>query len=307
MTKKIADESLFLTVIKIYTNSSLRKAGNRHIRTILYNFFYLQYKAALFPGRIPVSDVDHPLDAEIPFIPSWVKIYLDFIPFWIRIIGFLLRTYKKDAIKPAADFIDAMSRTYQVAAEVYQKNLSTTERPRYLAKPRFVIIHATDPHLMCIPSLHVMVVVRAYTKFQDIINKRGDAERFSAQTEEIKQGAIKITEAILYIKQHSINCVGASLYAMSKFDPPLLPFAEAEDFTSKLFLNEKNPDFETSEKVRKHIIDLYSKFLAEGENASSWDKPIMDFLDERIIKKDKKVKEGKKNVLKLEGNKPNFV
>ena len=277
MAKKIADESLFLTIIKIAVNSSLRKAGIDHIKTIFYDFFFLQYKAVLFPKRIPISSVDHPLDRKIPFLPRWVNIYLNFIPFWIRIIGFFLKTYKKNAIKPATEFIEAMSRIYKMATEIYSVNLSTTNRPRYLIHPRFILIHATDPHLMCIPSLHVMVVIRAYTKFRDIIRSFEGKETFSLQIDEIKKGALDIIESILYIKQHSINCVAASMYAMGKFDPPLFPFEEAKDFVSKLF---SKPEFsiEDSILIKNYIMELYTKFLKEGEKTDIWEKPILDFL-----------------------------
>ncbi|MFP3091523.1 hypothetical protein LQZ21_14495 [Treponema sp. TIM-1] len=248
------------------------------IKSIFYNFFFRQFRAALFPGRIPVSSVDHPLDEKIPFAPSWVGIYLDFIAFWVRILGFFRTHYRRRGIKPALGFIKTIGRLYAFAAETYTKNLSTTKRPRYLAHPRFLLIHAVDPHLMCIPSLHVMVVISAYTQFRSILRARGDGERFAPQIEEIRRGALNITEAILYVKQHSVNCIAAAMYAMTCFDPVLFPQTEGADLVSRLFRGTKNPGPEDAGIIRGHILDLYRYFLEAGNSADTWEKPLVDFL-----------------------------
>jgi hypothetical protein len=221
--------------------------------------------------------VDHPLDKKIPFSPKWVGIYLDFVAFWVRIIGFLLDHYRRGGIGPAADFIDSMGRLYGFAAEVYSKNLSTTERPRYFANLRFLLIHAADPHLMCIPSLHVMVVIRSYTKFRDIIRSFGDEQRLAPQIEEIFRGALAITEAILYVKQHSVNCIPAAMYAMTRFDGNLFPPQEAEAFVSRLFVQGESPAPGDGETIRSYILDLYGRFLKEGES-KAWEEPLVQFL-----------------------------
>ncbi|MHB9290971.1 hypothetical protein Holit_00041 [Hollandina sp. SP2] len=278
MTKSLAEESLGLTLLKIAANPLLRRGGIRCITSIFYHFFFLQYKAALFPRLVPVTSVDHPLDGKIPFSPRWVTPYLDFIAFWIRFIGFLLRHYRRKGIGPVLDFINAMGRLYAYAAEVYTKNLSTTNRPRYLTHPRFMLIHAADPHLMCIPSLHVMVVVRTYTAFQAILRSFGDTERFAPQLEEVKQGAVTITQALLYVKQHSINCVAAALYTMTCFDPILFPPEEAQDFIARLFIHTHRPAPQDSALIRNYIRERYAGFLAEGAGASSWEEPLLHFL-----------------------------
>ncbi|MDR3115978.1 MAG: hypothetical protein LBU25_10730 [Treponema sp.] len=276
--KSVAEESLGLTLLKIAARPVLRSAGIRCVKSIGYYFFFLQYKAALFPGLIPVTPVDHPLDAKIPFIPRWVSRYLDFIPFWIRLIGFLLRTYHRRGIGPACAVIDSMARLYAYAAQVYTQNLSTTNRPRYLTHPRFMLIHAADPHLMCIPSLHVMVVIRTYTVFRAIIRSLGDTQGFAPQLEEIKQGAVTITEALLYVKQHSVNCVAAALYTMTCFDRTLFPQEEAKDFVSHLFRHAQRPAPQDSALIRNYIMERYRGFLSEAEGASSWEEPLLKFL-----------------------------
>ena len=138
-------------------------------------------------------------------------------------------------------------------------------------------IHGLDPHLMCIPSLHVMVVIRTYTAFREILGAL-EKEASAPRTEELYRGAIAITEAVLFIKQHSVNCIPAAMYSMTRFDPGLFPPDEAERFTAELFLTEAAPGKEDAEAIRQHILVLYRRFLAEGEKAANWTTPLIDFL-----------------------------
>jgi hypothetical protein len=105
---RVCDESPVYVCVKALGSSSLRPASIRCFLSIFYNFFFRQYRAALLPGRIPVSSVDHPLDLKIPFTPSWVTIYLDFVAFWLRMLSFLLRRYKRRAFGAVREFIVSM-------------------------------------------------------------------------------------------------------------------------------------------------------------------------------------------------------
>jgi hypothetical protein len=122
-----------------------------------------------------------------------------------------------------------------------------------------------------------MVVIRAYTQLREILKNLGEENRFAPQIEEARKRALAITEAVLYIKQHSINCISAAMYAMSRFDD-LFPPEEAERFANDLFVDAVIISKEDGEAIRKHIINLYRQFLDEGQNSSSWEKPLLDFL-----------------------------
>jgi hypothetical protein len=121
-----------------------------------------------------------------------------------------------------------------------------------------------------------MVVIRTYTLFRDILGRMGAAG--AGQIEEIRRGALDITEAVLYVKQHSVNCIAAAMYAMTSFDSRLFPPEEAEAFASQLFQTAACPGREDGERIREHIITLYRHFLAESENARSWKAPLENFL-----------------------------
>ncbi|MDR2478252.1 MAG: hypothetical protein LBD48_02950 [Treponema sp.] len=300
VSKSVYDESIGYTFVRTLSSPLLRPAVIRCVASIVWHFFFRQYRAALLPGRVPVTRVDHPLDVKIPFRPSWAAVYLDFAAFWVRMLAFLLRTYDRRASGAARKFIVSMGELYVFAAEIYRNNFSTTNRPFYIARPRFFLIHLVDPHLMCIPSLHVMVVIRTYTQFAAILRTFGDTQRFAAQIEEMKQGALAITQAILFVKQHSVNCIAAALYAMTCVDAELFPPEEAEAFTGLLFgeppLAPAGPGSKTNAAVRPHsaprtrlpegdiaeikahILGLYFRFLSERKTAKRWDEPLLNFL-----------------------------
>ena len=283
-TEFISAESVPLTFVRVLSSPYLRATGLRCIASIFRNFFFLQSRAAFLPGLIPVSRVDHPLDDKIPFLPAKVNIYLDFVSFWIRTVGFLLRHCGRRALEPVRNFLETMGGLYALAAEVYRKNLSTTKRPFYIKRPRFLLIHALDPHLMCIPSLHVMVVIRTYTLFAEITKLMGEEERFAQNVEELRHGALAITEAVLYIKQHSVNCIPAAMYAMTRFDSELFPPEEAERFASDIFIDAEKPDKAEILQIRERIASLYRHFLAHGQasecNSADWAEPLLAFLKE---------------------------
>jgi len=227
--------------------------------------------------------------------------------YWIRMLAFLLHTYGRRAYDAAREFIVSMGRLYAFAAQTYQKNFSTTDRPFYIARPRFFVIHLFDPHLMCVPSLHVMVVIWTYRKFEVILRSFNDAGSYSAQIEEMKQGALAITHAILFVKQHSVNCVAAALYAMTCFDRELFPPEEAEAFINLLFWEAppaaplrtgrlpanyrvrpwaaprtKIPAADAS-VIKAHITSLFRRFFEEGKKTKNWEEPLLNFMQQQPL------------------------
>jgi hypothetical protein len=214
-------------------------------------------------------------------------------------VSFFLRYFGRRIYGPAQDFTLSMGKLYAFAAEVYRKNLSTTERPFYIARPRFFLIHLADPHLMCIPSLHVMIVIHTYTMFGVLAEKLGEKENLKEQMLELRNGALAISQAILYVKQHSVNCIPAALYAMTCYTPDLFPPEEAEKFTMDLFSPAPSPDTapkgcrvhpgaspstklpkEDQAQIKSHILALYRRFLEERKTSKTWDEPLIKFLRE---------------------------
>jgi hypothetical protein len=289
-----SETSSFAYLKTVYV-PSLRRTSLKYYLSLFFNFFFFQHRSAFLPGRIPVTNVDHPLDKKVPFTPSWIKIYIDFAKYWIRMLSFIIRRYGRKAYAPAGDFISGMGDLYTFAARVYRKNLSTTSRPFYIKRPLFMVIHMLDPHLMCIPSLHVMVVIYTYTMFAKIVKSFGDEEKFKEQVLEMKYGALAIVEAILFVKQHSINCIAAALYAMNCYSNDLFPPQEADSLMRLLFT--PIPDFGVHSKkihpssapktrlpeavrveIKEYILDFFRRLLSERESAKSWEQPLLRFL-----------------------------
>ena len=295
----VYSESSAYAFYKTFFTPALRPAFLSCISSIIFNFFLRQYHSA-FLGRVPVSNVDHPLDEKIPFVPSWVTIYLDFTNYWIRMVSFFLRRWGRKAHAPVGDFILSIGKLYAFAAQTYRKNLSTTVRPFYIARPRFFLIHLTDPHLMCIPSLHIMVAIHTYTNFAAIARLLGKEETLKSQIIEMRHGAMAISQSILYVKQHSVNCIAASLYAMHCFDPVHFPESEAGVFLSMLFNEAPAPDGQLNPpvhfkehpsyapktklseneqtEIKNHIMSLYKRFLSEKSTAKTWEEPLINFM-----------------------------
>jgi hypothetical protein len=99
---------------------------------------------------------------------------------------------------------------------------------------------------------------------------------FAPRIEEVRRRALDITEAILYVKQHSVNCVPAAMYAMTCFDPGLFGAEEAENFASALFTGPGSPG--KSAEIRAYIIARYRRFLAAGGRGGDWRAPLLEFL-----------------------------
>jgi len=295
--ESVYTKSSSIAFFKVISVPLLRKAFKKCIPSIFYHFFFCMHRAAFLPGRIPVSQVDHPLDDKIPFFPSWITIYLDFVKFWIRMLSYMLRKFGRKSYVQVGKFIDSMGDLYAFAAEVYSRNLSTTRRPFYIKTPRFFLIHLVDPHLMCIPSLHVMVVVHSYTMFAKMAIMMGEVDNLMEQIIEMKHGALAISQAILFVKQHSVNCIPAALYAMTCFTPDIFPPEEAENFVENLFIDPPSPLGISKNKhvhpsaspaiklsdedqflIKEHILSLYYRFLQERKTAKTWKEPLLNFL-----------------------------
>ena len=295
--KAIYKEGFAYPFFKSFFTPFLRPRMLKTLFSIFYNFFFAQHRAAFLPGRIPVKSVDHPLDKKVPFVPRWITIYIDFVFFWTRIISFYLKRYGRKGHKTVGAFISSMGKLYEYAAEVYTKCFSTTKRPFYIARPRFLMIHLLDPHLMCIPSLHVMIVIHASTMFEKIAKEFNDEENLKDQIQVMRQGALAITQAVLFVKQHSVNCIPAAMYAMTRYTPDLFTKEDAAKFTEQLFSPPQgigsapkgcrvhpsaSPKTELPKadkaEIKAHILALYNRFLEEGKTSKSWEEPLVNFL-----------------------------
>jgi hypothetical protein len=276
-TKKIAVAPIF-----VRTLFSRRACGPmfKYLITVVRDFFFLQFSVKFGFRKIQIINVDHPLDEKVPFTPDKVNVYLDFVAFWIRPLGYIGKRFgRKAQAEYTARFLSLVDRCYRDAADVYKFRMTTTRRPKYL-KGKFLTIHLFDPHYLCVPSLHVIIVVLAYTFYRKAFAELGmPKEEREALNDEMFKGAIEITETVLYIKQHSVNCIPAALYAMTRITPEDVTPVDVMEFIKYLFAYSDTISREDAAKIRTHIADMYEILYLEGCHDSTWITPLQRWLN----------------------------
>lgn len=248
--------------------------------TILKEFFFLQYFEKFHILHIPVVHVDHPLDKKIPFTPSKVGIYLDFINLWVRPLAMLVKKFGFwHASSLTKKWMLRFRKLYQCCGDIYHFRLTTTDRPKYKEMREFRQIHALDPHFLCVPSLHVSTVFLAYGFYRHIFAEENFTELEKALWgEEIYKGALEITETVLYVKQHSVNCIPAALYLVVSNFSEWISVEDARKFISELFVSPEGFGEEEALKIREHISAIFEKYLEDGAEAANWYEPVYEFL-----------------------------
>lgn len=252
--------------------------------TILKEFFLLQFLEKFRLIHIPVVHVDHPLDETIPFIPEKVSVYLDFINLWVRPLSMLVKKFgcwRAAAITKR--WMVTFRALYKTAGEIYHFRLTTTNRPNYNEKREFRQIHALDPHYMCVPSLHIATVALVFGFYRSLF--RENESDFSTQEKnqwetELYNSAVEIAETVLYVKQHSVNCIPAALYLVVANFGTFFSADDARKFISDMFAEPDGFSTEHASLIRQHISRSFETYMTEGAAAQKWFEPVRTFLTE---------------------------
>ena len=251
-----------------------------YIRTVAQDFFIPQFLRKFKFTKTPIVHVDNPLDARVPFNTRKIADYLGFVQYWIRPLGLLIQTLGvKKAVPHLADFYRRMTKAYKSAAEIYRFRLSTTDRPHYKRRIYFAGVHLLDPHYLCVPSLHITIVCLAYT----FMRKAFEEESYSQEEKDLWNaslyaGAVNIAETVLYVKQHSVNCVSAALYMVTKIFPDLFTKEDALGFLDSMFKNSLDIPPQDKNEVVGYMKSLFLQFLDEGKDCSDWTLPVKNWL-----------------------------
>lgn len=265
----------------------------RLLVTVIRYFFWPQYETSLNRRKRPVVNVDHPLDEEVPFRPELVGEYLTFFFLWIKTARWLRDTRGRHSRREGARHFRAhlsYARVlYEDCGKVYLRRQSTTRRPQKSANAGFSLIHSLDPHLHCVPSLHVLLVLANWLRARDVTSARevsaggrhaadfgrGRRERAMAY---LRQEAVRITESILFVKQHSVNCIGASMFYLSLAFPDF-GREPVKEFVESLFTYE-GKDLAARQAVRDRVMELYGQLMAdhEGRRETRWERTILRWL-----------------------------
>lgn len=251
------------------------------VRIILRDFFYLQTCLVPRRKRPPFVNIDHEIDKNIPFAPEWVEIYMSFIGLWVYTVTWMFFTFKRKSIPYIVKSLKEVKQIYLTAGSVYKICQSTTTRPEPVKGDRtFALIHRMDPHLNCMPSLHVMIVTWAafslVPRITELASDYSDKSDIREITDYIIKRAGLITESILYIKQHSINCIPAALYVMQNLFPGF-ENQYGKTFINKLFKT-SHPPVKDRKKLITFMEKLFDRFCNENPEQDFRQK-IINFLN----------------------------
>jgi hypothetical protein len=248
----------------------------RYLWVVITRFFLPMFQTKFFPKTRRVVSVDHELDGHIPFEPDRVELYLSFIQIWVRAASLMRWQLGRKANRDISRFLHGLSDCYMEAWEVYRRCMSTTVRPAKAANRHFRMIYATDPHFCCIPSLHVMIVVYAVIRSQAIYERHDRMDLGEAMVEDLYQQAVDITETIIFVKQHSVNCISAALYMISNMYPRF-GREQARHFIGHLF----RQDLPAREfgQIDAYIYRLYERFMDDPRClGGAYTDVLVDFL-----------------------------
>ena len=265
---------------RVLTSPRTIPVAIKFLCTVIKNYLGTQFFQKWGIYKIPVVKVDHPLDKKIPFTPSKAEVYMDFVNLFLRPISMYIRRF---GLKKTAPYVNAWFRAtnkiYKEAGRMYKHTLSTTDRPNYKTGFYFKLIHTMDPHLLCVPSLHIALIGLSAVYFKNQFKQLGlsDAECFQKNTE-IYNRAIEIAESVLYMKQHSVNCVASALYMITKCFPDIFTPNDATNFINDMFLTAETISQEDCMAIKEYISFLYERFLLEGYAADDWREPVIRWI-----------------------------
>ncbi len=273
---KISSKNAIFYVILFLMKKKTRNPGLKLMHVIWSHFFAPQVMTKYKLRSRPVVQVDHPLDSKIPFRPQFVSIYLSFTHFWIKSVAFLYREFGPRSLPDIVTFLNSLTSLYYESAKVYLQVQSTTNRPRFLGNFYFKVIHLFDPHLHCIPSLHVGIVGLTYEFITSVILKFAPTPSdYQPEIDYLWRKAVLITNSILFIKQHSVNCVSAGLFTLSSNNFGFTR-ENAHQIIDALFTGTGNT-INDNEELRTYIRDLYEKFNRENKTKPS-SQVLVEFL-----------------------------
>lgn len=252
----------------------------RYIYTAATKFFLLQFLRKLRIIRTKIVHVDHELDNCIPFKPEVLDIYLDFINFWLRPISMLQQKFGvRKGTEIANDFLKYITLTYREAYNLYKHCMTTTCQPE-TDDAGLKFIRLLDPHYLCVPSLHIAVIILTTSFYRHLFEQDLFTEQEKKNwIQELEAHGMEIADSVLYLKQHSVNCIPAALYMMTKIVPELVSPTVAVPFLDKLLRNDTSIDNTTQKKITEHIQFIYERFLLEGTMEDDWKTPILRWLD----------------------------
>jgi len=229
------------------------------------NFFLPQYRSVLWHQRRLVATLTHPLDRDIPFRPREVVAYLGYMTFWFKTLRWFYDHIGKAALPDILRSMDEVLLLYREAGAIYRRIQSTTStRAPLPGHPYFALIYLLDPHLACIPSLHILLICHNEIGVAHVLRRHGLTTGENREfLEAVREEAKRITEAVLLVKQHSVVDVAPTLFMLTALFPDFRR-EEVRDFVGRLFRGWPRPEA-YKQSLRALILSTYDEFLVEYE------------------------------------------
>ncbi len=96
---------------------------------------------------------------------------------------------------------------------------------------------------------------------------------------ELYEHGLEIAESVLYMKQHSVNCIPAAIYMITKIAPELQIQDFATDFILDLFKNATDVQKEDVIQITTHIKTIYEQLMQESLATQNWTEPLKKWID----------------------------
>lgn len=247
---------------------------------MLRSFIFMQYFEKWHILHIPVKHVDHKLDEKVPFRTELLGIYMDFINYWTKPLIMLCRRYGFiKGSKLCGEYLNYLSLTYKESYKMYSYSLTTTYRP-FTTDKKIKKMRKADPHYLCVPSLHIAIICLTFSFYKMLFDREDFTEEEKTKwNKEFYDHGIEIAETVLYVKQHSVNCIPAAIYMITKIAPELFTTDEGVNFINELFKNATDITAQDKKDIIDHIQYIYERFYLEGIHEDDWVIPVRRWLD----------------------------
>lgn len=90
---------------------------------------------------------------------------------------------------------------------------------------------------------------------------------------------MRIVESVLFIKQHSVNCIPLALYMLSStMNKSFFSAHDAADFIDALFRESPEINSEVRQEILEHFYYMYDRTLLESRFSADWQDCIRHWL-----------------------------
>ena len=88
-----------------------------------------------------------------------------------------------------------------------------------------------------------------------------------------------IGRSVLYLKQHSVNCIPAALYMLCRVAPGLFTAADAHEFIARFLAPADDIADQDRAAITGYSDSFLDSLLAGGEGEDDWTVPLKRWLD----------------------------